>query len=74
MAKQNKIQTTKEAEEPGQPPVPVTPPVLEPPVKEQQEVRRTADSDPRKRMVFFTLENSEHIDAERTKLNLYWKC
>ena len=22
----------------------------------------------------FNLENSEHIDAERTKLNLYWDC
>ena len=36
-AKQNMIQTTKEAEEPGQPPVPVTPPVPEQPVKEQPE-------------------------------------
>ena len=40
-AKQNMIQTTKEAEEPGQPPVPVTPPVPEQPVKEQPEAVKT---------------------------------
>ena len=40
-AKQNMIQTTKEAEEPGQPPVPVTPPVPEQPVKEQPEAAKT---------------------------------
>ena len=40
-AKQNMIQTTKEAEEPGQPSVPVTPPVLEQPVKEQPEAAKT---------------------------------
>lgn len=40
-AKQNMIQTTKEAEEPGQPPVPVTPPVSEQPVKEQPEAAKT---------------------------------
>ena len=39
--KQNMIQTTKEAEEPGQPPVPVTPPVPEQPVKEQPEAAKT---------------------------------
>ena len=40
-AKQNMIQTTKEAEEPGQPSVPVTPPVPEQPVKEQPEAAKT---------------------------------
>ena len=40
-AKQNMIQTTKEAEEPGQPPVPVTPPVPEQPAKEQPEAVKT---------------------------------
>ena len=40
-AKQNMIQTTKEAEEPGQPPVPVTPPVPELPAKEQPEAVNT---------------------------------
>ena len=40
-AKQNMIQTTKEAEEPGQSPVPVTPPVPEQPVKEQPEAAKT---------------------------------
>lgn len=40
-AKQNMIQTTKEAEEPGQSPVPVTPPVPEQPAKEQPEVVNT---------------------------------
>ena len=40
-AKQNMIQTTKEAEEPGQPPVPVIPPVPEQPVKEQPEAVKT---------------------------------
>ena len=40
-AKQNMIQTTKEAEEPGQPPVPVTPPVPKQPVKEQPEAVKT---------------------------------
>lgn len=40
-AKQNMIQTTKEAEDPGQPPVPVTPPVPEPPAKEQPEAVNT---------------------------------
>ena len=40
-AKQNMIQTTKEAEEPGQPPAPVTPPVPEQPAKEQPEAVKT---------------------------------
>ena len=40
-AKQNMIQTTKEIEEPGQSPVPVTPPVPEQPVKEQPEAAKT---------------------------------
>ena len=40
-AKQNMIQTTKEAEEPGESPVPVTPPVPEQPVKEQPEAVKT---------------------------------
>lgn len=40
-AKQNMIQTTKEAEEPRQPPVPVTPPVPEQPAKEQPEAVNT---------------------------------
>ena len=40
-AKQNMIQTTKEAEDPGQPPVPVTPPVPEQPAKEQPEAVNT---------------------------------
>ena len=40
-AKQNMIQTTKEAEEPGQPPAPVTPPVPEQPAKEQPEAAKT---------------------------------
>ena len=40
-AKQNMIQTTKEAKEPGQPPVPVTPPVPEQPAKEQPEAVNT---------------------------------
>ena len=40
-AKQNMIQTTKEAEEPGQPSVPVTPPVPKQPVKEQPEAAKT---------------------------------
>ena len=40
-AKQNMIQTTKEAEEPGQSPVPVTPPVPEQPAKEQPEAVNT---------------------------------
>ena len=40
-AKQNMIQTTKEAEDPGQPPVPATPPVPEPPAKEQPEAVNT---------------------------------
>ena len=40
-AKQNMIQTTKEIEEPGQSPVPVTPSVPEQPVKEQPEAAKT---------------------------------
>ena len=40
-AKQNMIQTTKEAEEPGQSPVPVTPSVPEQPSKEQPEAVKT---------------------------------
>ena len=40
-AKQNMIQTTKEAEEPGQPPVPVTPPEPEQPAIEQPEAVKT---------------------------------
>lgn len=40
-AKQNMIQTTKEIEEPGQSPVPVTPSVPEQPSKEQPEVAKT---------------------------------
>lgn len=44
-AKQNMIQTTKEAEEPGQPPVPVTPPVPEQPAKEQLEAVKTENKE-----------------------------
>ena len=44
-AKQNMIQTTKEAEEPGQPPVPVTPPVPEQPAKEQPEAVKTENKE-----------------------------
>ena len=44
-AKQNMIQTTKEAEEPGQPPVPVTPPVPEKPAKEQPEAVKTENKE-----------------------------
>ena len=40
-AKQNMIQTTKETEEPGQSPVPVTPSVPEQPSKEQPEAAKT---------------------------------
>lgn len=40
-AKQNMIQTTKEIEEPEQPPVPVTPSVPEQPSKEQPEAAKT---------------------------------
>ena len=40
-AKQNMIQTTKETEEPEQPPVPVTPSVPEQPSKEQTEAAKT---------------------------------
>ena len=44
-AKQNMIQTTKEAEEPGQSPVPVTPPVPEQPAKEQPEAVKTENKE-----------------------------
>ena len=40
-AKQNMIQTTKETEEPGQSPVPVTPSIPEQPSKEQPEAAKT---------------------------------